>query len=109
MREITTHKVNGLNEVLTINVMDEPIGKSFRFIPISNRKRYLLTVPMGGTPKGILARADDGVHWKPAKGEWDVQLPQRRGLVKWKIEGAGTVRGAGLGDSIRTQHAGQAC
>ena len=24
MREITAHKVNGLNEVLTINVMDEP-------------------------------------------------------------------------------------
>ena len=24
MREITSHKVNGLNEALTINVMDEP-------------------------------------------------------------------------------------
>jgi hypothetical protein len=34
-----------------INVLDEPIGKTFRFIPISNRKRYLLTVPMGGTPR----------------------------------------------------------
>jgi hypothetical protein len=81
-----------------INVLDEPIGKTFRFIPISNRKRYLLTVPMGGTPKGILARADDGVNWKPAHGEWDVQLPKRRGLVKWKIEGDGTVRGSGLAE-----------
>lgn len=81
-----------------LNVLDIPLGKSLDFIPISNRKRYLLTVPLGGTPKGILARADDGIHWMPPKGEWDVQLPKRRGLVKWKIEGDGTVRGSGLAE-----------
>jgi hypothetical protein len=81
-----------------LNVLDTSLGKEFDFIVISNRKRYLLSVPLGGTPKGILARADDGVHWKPAHGEWDVQLPKRRGTVKWKIEGDGTVRGSGLAE-----------
>lgn len=80
-----------------LNVLDVPLGKTLDFIPISNRKRYLLSVPLGGTPKGILARADDGIHWKPEKGSWDVQLKNRRGLVKWEINDP-TVRGSGLAE-----------
>lgn len=81
-----------------VNVLDIPLGKTFQFIPISNRKRYLLSVPLGGTPTGILARADDGVHWSPPKGEWEVKLKGRRNSVTWKIEGDGTVRGSGLAE-----------
>lgn len=81
-----------------LNVMDQPLGKEFDFIVISNRKRYLLTVPMGGTPTGILARADDGIHWSPPSGEWEVKLKGMRNSIKWKIEGDGTVRGSGLAE-----------
>jgi hypothetical protein len=81
-----------------LNVLDQPLGPKFDFIPISNRKRYLLSVPLGGTPSGILARADDGVHWSPASGEWQVTLPNERKPVTWKIEGDGTVRGSGLAE-----------
>jgi hypothetical protein len=80
-----------------LNVLDMPLGTTLDFIPISNRKRYLLSVPLGGSPKGILARADDGVNWKPDHGSWDVQLPKRRGVIKWEIKDP-TVRGSGLAE-----------
>lgn len=80
-----------------INVLDIPLGPRIKFIPINNRKRYLLTVPLGGSPKGILARADDGANWKPDHGAWDVQLPKRKGVIRWEITHP-TVRGSGLAE-----------
>lgn len=88
---------NAVPGIFWLNVLDQPLGSTLDFIPISNRKRYLLMAPMGGSPKGILARADDGVHWKPAAGEWQVSWPKGpRKPVTWKT--AETVRESGLGE-----------
>lgn len=63
--------------------------------PIFFDRRYLLWNPLdsGG---GILARADDGVHWQPPNVEFDVKLDKADGghKVKWKT--ADTVQKSGL-------------
>jgi len=79
-----------------LTVADMPLGNVLDFIPISNRKRYLLMAQMGQTPKGIMARADDGIHWVPPNGSWDVTIKGRRGTVKWETKP--TVRESGLGE-----------
>lgn len=81
-----------------LNVLDLPLGKELLVTPISNRKRYLLMAPMGGSPTGIMARADDGIHWKPPNGEWSVMLGKKgpKTPVSWKT--APTVRESGLGE-----------
>ena len=60
-------------------------------------KRYLLWRPrgMGG---GILARANDGVHWTPANQEFHVKLDKKDGggNVIWKT--ARTVKESGLAE-----------
>jgi len=67
----------------------------FRAVPIFMDQRYILWRPRdaGG---GILARADDGVHWSPAGGDFTVQLDKKDGghTVKWKL--APTVAQSGL-------------
>lgn len=80
-----------------LNVLDIPLGPNFNFIPINNRKRYLLSVPLGGTPTGILARAEDGITWKPGQGKWDVKLKGRKDTVVWEITDE-NVRASGLGE-----------
>jgi hypothetical protein len=69
--------------------------KPFRAVPLFMDKRYILWNPRdsGG---GILARADDGVHWSPAKGEFTVKLDKKDGgdTVTWKL--APTVQASGL-------------
>lgn len=82
--------------IFWLNVLDIPLGPTLDFVPISNKKRYLLMAQLGQTPKGIMARADDGVHWKPPNGSWDVTLKGRRGTVKWETKP--TVRESGLGE-----------
>lgn len=79
-----------------LNVMDIPIGKVFEFTPLINRKRYMLLAPMEDS-KGVLARADDGVNWRPDKGEWQVKMKGHRELITWKLE-APTVRESGLAE-----------
>ena len=73
-------------------IFDQP----FRAVPLYYDKRYILWQPrdMGG---GILARADDGVHWTPSKGRFDVTLNKKDGGAKvtWDL-GDGTVAGSGL-------------
>ncbi len=68
----------------------------FKAVPLYYDKRYILWQPrdMGG---GILARADDGVHWTPARGKFDVKLDKKDGgaNVTWDL-GDGTVAGSGL-------------
>lgn len=94
--ECDTHN-EAVPGIFWLNVLDYPLGSTLDFVPISNRKRYLLMAPMSGTPKGILARADDGVHWKPPAGEWAVSWPKGpRKPVIWKT--ADTVRESGLGE-----------
>lgn len=76
-----------------LNVLDISLGDRIRFIPINNRKRYLLLPPIGDD-RGVLARADDGVNWNTL-GEWSVKLKNVRQPVVWKIEDL-NVRRSGL-------------
>lgn len=72
-------------------IFDEP----FKIVPIFLDKRYILWKPLeaGG---GILARADDGIHWSPAQGTFNVTLDKKDGgaQVEWKL--APTVAESGL-------------
>lgn len=69
--------------------------KPFIITPIFLDVRYILWNPRnsGG---GILARADDGVHWNPADVEFTVKLDKKDGgdTVTWKT--AKTVQQSGL-------------
>lgn len=66
-----------------------------RCVIIIRDTRYILWRPRdsGG---GILARADDGINWSPAQGEFTVQLDKKDGggTVTWKM--APTVIKSGL-------------
>lgn len=72
-------------------IFNEP----FIAVPIFMDKRYILWRPRdsGG---GILARADDGIHWNPPRGEFTVQLDKKDGggSVTWRL--APTVEESGL-------------
>lgn len=67
----------------------------FRAVPVFMDQRYILWRPRdaGG---GILARADDGIHWSPSSGEFTVQLDKKDGgdTVTWRL--ANTVAESGL-------------
>lgn len=67
----------------------------FRAVPIYYEKRYMLWNPReaGG---GILARADDGVHWNLPNATFDVKLDKKDGgkAVKWRT--SQTVQESGL-------------
>lgn len=71
---------------------EENLGKTVRVCPIYIDNRFILWRPReaGG---GILARADDGVHWSPPNGEWTVKL-KGGAEVKWRT--AATVAQSGL-------------
>lgn len=72
-------------------IFDEP----FKAVPIFVTRTYLLWRPLedGG---GILARADDGIHWSPGEGEFSVKLDRKDGgkEVTWHL--APTVQQSGL-------------
>lgn len=67
----------------------------FRVVPLFFSKQYILWRPLedGG---GILARANDAVHWSPSQGQFEVKLDRKDGgnKVMWKL--APTVRESGL-------------
>lgn len=81
------HFLHAANEF----IFEEP----FTAVPVWMDKRFILWRPRdnGG---GILARADDGIHWSPAEGEFTVQLDRNQGgdTVTWKL--APTVSESGL-------------
>lgn len=84
--------------IFWLNVLDVPLGPELEFIVISNKKRYLLMPPLApGNAKGIFARADDGVHWRPDHGSWEIKLKGQKQSVKWEINDP-TVRGSGLAE-----------
>lgn len=74
---------------------EHSFGSTFRAVPVFIEKRFMLWNPReaGG---GILARADDGVHWSPANTEFTVKLDKKDGgaTVKWRT--ADTVVQSGL-------------
>lgn len=61
------------------NVTEESFGPSVDIIPLIAKRQYMLWKPRheGG---GILARADDGIHWVPANKSFEV-MPHK-GLKK---------------------------
>lgn len=73
----------------------QSLGDRFLATPLYLDIRYILWRPLedGG---GILARADDGVHWKPANREFTVKLDKKDGghRVTWTT--AETVAASGL-------------
>lgn len=76
---------------------DVSLGKSFRAVAVFTDQRYILWRPrdMGG---GILARADDGVHWQPANREFEVTLDKKMGGAKVVWRTADTVARSGLAE-----------
>lgn len=74
-------------------IFDDKEG--FRVVPVYFERQYILWRPLenGG---GILARAQDGIHWSPSEGSFDVQLDRKDGGAKvtWKV--APTVEKSGL-------------
>jgi hypothetical protein len=67
----------------------------FLVVPLYHNTRYMLFAPRenGG---GVLARADDGIHWSPADTTFEVKLDAKYGgkVVKWRT--ARTVKESGL-------------
>lgn len=76
------------------SIAEISLGQELRIVPIFTDMRYILWRPRweGG---GILARADDGVHWNPPNAQFEVKpvkgSPQ---VVSWKT--APTVAASGL-------------
>lgn len=74
------------------NMAEQDLGDELLIVPVFVDVRYILWRPRneGG---GILARADDGVHWSPPDAEYHVKLKSGKGVV-WKT--AKTVVESGL-------------
>jgi len=76
------------------NLSGDNFGEEVEIIPILVKERYVLWNPRhdGG---GILARAEDGVHWDPADGEFEVKpIKGSKQKAVWKT--APTVKESGL-------------
>lgn len=78
-------------------VLEEALDGPISCVPLYVSKAYILWRPrppidMGG----MIARADDGVHWSPPSGEFDVKVDKRGTTVKWKM--APTVAASGLAE-----------
>jgi hypothetical protein len=55
------------------NVLEESFGKEVEVVIVLARKQYTLWRPRHDGDGGILARADDGVHWSPPDAQFEVQ------------------------------------
>lgn len=75
------------------HIFDEP----FRAVTLYYDRRFLLWNPQdsGG---GILARADDGVHWSPPNQDFEVKLNKKDGGHKVTWTTANTVAESGLAE-----------
>lgn len=74
---------------------DQVLGKDITIIPIITTKAYMLFRPRE-TGGGLLARADDGIHWTPPDAAFSVSLVQNGPSVTWRT--APTVAESGLAD-----------
>lgn len=65
-------------------LMEEGLGTSMIIVPLFISKRMVLWRPRvdGG---GILARADDCIHWNPPSGEFTVKINKEGKTVKWRL------------------------
>lgn len=74
---------------------EKSLGKEVRITPIYVDIRYILWRPQD-TGGGILARADDGIHWSPADAQFEVELKKGGPKVTWRT--AKTVAQSGLAE-----------
>lgn len=74
---------------------DMPLGSDLDFVICANRKKYLLMAPPND-PRKVLARADDGVHWVPPNGSFEVRLKNVKKPVVWETKP--TVVASGLAE-----------
>lgn len=77
------------------NVLNESLGTEIDFIVVAFKKKYLLMAPISD-PRGVLARAEDGVNWSPPQGTFEVKLKGVKEPQVWKL--APTVRESGLAE-----------
>ena len=76
-------------------VLEEVLGNTLSIVPIYTSKAYILWRPRPPVDQGgILARADDGVHWQPSNAEFDVKIDRKGSTTKWST--ARTVAESGL-------------
>lgn len=84
-------KAGGYFNNLTERVYDGAVS----IIPCFLSESYLLFAPrVPGSSGGLLARADDGVHWNPSEGEFEVTINKQGHKAVWKL--APTVGASGL-------------
>jgi hypothetical protein len=70
-------------------------GEKVEIIPCFLTESYLLFAPrVPGFTGGLLARADDGIHWNVPHGEFEVVLDKKGNKAIWKM--APTVAQSGL-------------
>jgi len=66
------------------NVAEMDLGDKLTIVPLYIWKMFILWQPResGG---GILARAEDGIHWNPGAGEFDVKINKGTKNARWKL------------------------
>lgn len=74
-------------------IAQENLGPSIIAIPILIRKSYVLWAPRNDD-RGILARANDGIHWDPANAEFTVKPKGAPNPITYRT--ADTVAESGL-------------
>lgn len=79
------------------NVLEQSFGSELKIIPLIIQKAFVLWSPIDDG-RGILARANNGVHWQPPEGEFEVapikEMPKQK--FTWKL--AKTVKESGLAE-----------
>lgn len=86
----------GLKAGNFFNSMSEMVyGEKVEIIPCFMTESYLLFAPrVPGTTGGLLARADDGVHWNIPHGKFEITLNKKGDKAIWTM--APTVGESGL-------------
>lgn len=77
--------------------LERSLGSELQIVPLYISKRYVLWRPRPPVDLGgILARADDGVHWSPPNTEFMVKIDKKGTAVKWTTKD--TVAKSGLAE-----------
>jgi len=77
------------------NVSEEDYGAEVEIIPCYLSEAYFLFAPrLPGVPGGLLARANDGVHWQPPNASFEVVIDKKGTKTTWTT--ADTVSKSGL-------------
>ncbi|RPJ29582.1 MAG: hypothetical protein EHM33_00510 [Chloroflexi bacterium] len=81
--------------VFSNNVTEQDYGQTVDIIPCYLSEAYFLFAPrLPGVPGGLLARANDGIHWQPANTSFDVVIDKKGAKTTWTT--ADTVAKSGL-------------